>query len=195
MQTDARPIFQLLHRFPENHREKLNQRGEDRYGWLDREVDWFPWIFPHMPHGEFLKDSSSWWDSEAAWVLGQLPVLTTLLKLNIDPWGHLKNYWLEDDKLISCPCFFGGATRPSFRGWMLVLNGPFRHLSRNGKIETNWQGTQKQFLETEKTTQDGMLPLHLAAQTGSGELRSYLLVGKGGAVQGDVLTVEQTNNL
>ena len=31
----ARPIFQLLHRFPENHREKLNQRGEDRYGWLD----------------------------------------------------------------------------------------------------------------------------------------------------------------
>jgi len=63
------------------------------------------------------------------------------------------------------------------------------------QLETKVRNTEPQFLETEKTTQDGMLPLHLAAQTGSGELRSYLLVGKGGAVQGDVLTVEQTNNL
>lgn len=129
-------------------------------------------------------------------MLGQLPVLTDPPKKLTSILGAPEKLLVGSWKMISCPCFFWGATRASFRGWMLVLNGPFRHLSRNGKIETNWQGTQNpQFLETEKTTEDGMLPLHLAAQTGSGELRSYLLVGKGGAVQGDVLTVEQTNNL
>jgi len=25
----ARPVFQLLHKFPERHREELNQRGEE----------------------------------------------------------------------------------------------------------------------------------------------------------------------
>lgn len=95
-----------------------------------------------MPHGEFLKDSSSRWDSEAAWVLGQLPVLTDPPKKLTSILGAPEKLLVGSWKMISCPCFFWGATRASFRGWMLVLNGPFRHLSRNGKIETNWQGTQ-----------------------------------------------------
>ena len=53
----ARPIFQLLHKFPEQHREKLNQRGEETTGdgqrWVEMAAikatsikgDKHPWLF------------------------------------------------------------------------------------------------------------------------------------------------------
>ena len=85
--------------------------------------------------------------------------------------------------MINCPFF--GRKRPSFRGLTLVLNG---------KIETKARNTEPQFLETKK--QHRMACYRCILQHRQGwENSEVSLVGKGGAVQGDVLTVEQTNNL